>query len=554
MKENLKLIKYVHEVHEIKNEINDNSDNELDLSDEDNKNRSHTSHKNECEYLVKLIENIISFSLDNKILIIYMQSSFWEKIINEYNIPNFENIDNIYNFRRLYMKYHKLINDLYIKDTESKEKYNTIKNDINRFYEKDEFAFILNKNIKNFLEEKSNSLRKIEKLCVIEQFNPYYSIRYTDDMQRYKNMRETYIFDYIDFNQNTQSFIKTFKHLNFETIFEENIIDYINKLTEKIKDIKTFGNIIHLIEVNRIKKEKQSLYFNILKKKYKNIFENEIKLIKNEYELNQAIKIIAEFIGQLFIYEKNNNFLIEEISKLDEKIKSLIYIELLTTYKDEKYKNLINFIYDIYVKNINTKKGREDIINFLKKLPNKEKNYFIFEKLLEECIFTKEEFFSPNENYKIKTLCYLNKELKKESEKFNILKQSINGNKSAKNLVNLLDGITLDLEKGKILKKDLENFLKLKKPQKKEKDENENKGIKKDENENEIDKNNIEDITEKLELISLVLINYDPIAKYSRYKHDINLINEKIEKLNYIKDSLMIFVHYFILKRKYFMN
>ena len=86
MKENLKLIKYAHEVHEIKNEINDNSDNELDLSDEDNKNRSHTSHKNECEYLVKLIENIISFSLDNKILIIYMQSTFWEKIINEYYI------------------------------------------------------------------------------------------------------------------------------------------------------------------------------------------------------------------------------------------------------------------------------------------------------------------------------------------------------------------------------------------------------------------------------------------------------------------------------------
>ena len=39
-------------------------------------------------------------------------------------------------------------------------------------------------------------------------------------------------------------------------MFEEIISDYINKLTGKIEDIQTFGNIINLIEINRIKEEK----------------------------------------------------------------------------------------------------------------------------------------------------------------------------------------------------------------------------------------------------------------------------------------------------------
>ena len=197
-------------------------------------------------------------------------------------------------------------------------------------------------------------------------------------------------------------------------MFENNISDYINKITGKIKDIQTFGNVIKLIDVTRIIEEKQRDYFRILKEKYKNIIENDIKSIKGEAEMNNAIKIIAEFVSKLFLYEKNNSFINDKIKKIDDKIKSLIYIELITEYKGEEYKELKNYIYDIYLNNIEKKEGRDNIIKLVQKLSVDEKKFFIYEKLLKKCKFKKEEFFSNHENYKIKTLCSLKKELEEE--------------------------------------------------------------------------------------------------------------------------------------------
>ena len=65
-----------------------------------------------------------------------------------------------------------------------------------------------------------------------------------------------------------------------------------------------------------------------------------------------------------------------------------------------------------------------------------------------------------------------------------------------------------------IVKKDLEKFL----------NENEDSYVK-----------------DKLDLISLIMTNYNPITKYADYKRNIVDINEKVEKLKFIKDSLMIF-------------
>ena len=99
--------------------------------------------------------------------------------------------------------------------------------------------------------------------------------------------------------------------------------------------------------------------------------------------------------------------------------------------------------------------------------------------MLEKCQFTKEEFFSNHENDKIQTLCLLNAELsdesqkdedqnkKKEEKKLNILEQAQQGNKYAESLVTILDSIIKDLQKGIIVKKDLEKFLNIKKNKKK---------------------------------------------------------------------------------------
>ena len=45
--------------------------------------------------------------------------------------------------------------------------------------------------------------------------------------------------------------------MNFEEIFPENKKDFINKITSKIKDIPTFGNIIKLIDITRIQEKKK---------------------------------------------------------------------------------------------------------------------------------------------------------------------------------------------------------------------------------------------------------------------------------------------------------
>ena len=511
---NLKLMKYTDNNIE-KNEIN------------------HFRVKKEFDKINELIMEIIEYSKKERILVIYLKSTFWINLVKEYNYPNLENIRNIHILRDLFKNYNELINDLYEENKKSQEYknnkddiYYNIKNDINRYYGRDEFAFILNKNINNFIE---------------------------NDKERYKYNRQTYIFDYINFDKITETFIKTFRYLNFETVFEENIVDYINKITGKIKDIQTFGNIIKLVNVEEIKYDKQKEYYLILEEKYKLFVKDNIKLIKEEKELNKGIKIIAEFISKIFLFENKNRFLDEEISLLENNIKSLIYLELISTYNEEKYKNQKNHIYEIYLEKCSTKEGRDNIIELIRKLKYDDIKYFIYEKLLQKYVFTQEEFFSNQENYKIQTLCLLNKELFKESQKENeknkkreikldILYQALQGNIYAENLVKTLDNIVSDLERGNITKKDLQRFLNIK--NEKVWEEGDEKEQEKDKNESkqincEIDHDQY--VKDKLQLITLIIEKYDPIAKYAEYKKNIEYINEQEKKLKFIKDSLMIY-------------
>ena len=61
-----------------------------------------------------------------------------------------ENINICYRLREIFKEYNKLINMLY-KDSNDENKSN-IRKDINNYYLRDEFAFILNNNITKYLE------------------------------------------------------------------------------------------------------------------------------------------------------------------------------------------------------------------------------------------------------------------------------------------------------------------------------------------------------------------------------------------------------------------
>ena len=475
-------------------------------------------------------------------------------------------IDNIYKLRELFKKYNKLINDLFDEDINEdskvkkikKKKKDEIKFDINNCYERDEFAILLNKNLKDFFIKNKDKNTNGEILSLLEKYNPYFSFKNLDDKKRYKNKREIYIFDYINFSETTPIFIKYFRNFNFEIMFENNINDYINILTGKIKDIQTFDNVTKLVNINRLKKDIQKNYIEILKEKYKLIV-MDIKLIKEKDELYEVSKIIARFVSKVFLFEKNNNFLDDKIEKLDNEIKNLIYIELINKYNNEEYKEQNEHIYDIYLNKIEAEEGRYNVLKFMEKLSGEDKKYFIYEKLLKKCEFTKEEFFSSEENYKIKTLCFLKYELEnyklkendfiyneKYEKDLDLNYQAEQGNKAASYIINLLDEIRRDLDNGNILKKDLEKFLKIKEikkiKDKKSKDKYDVKDefikIRDEEEEKEKEK---QEVIEKLGLISLILSNYDPYRKYHDYKKNIENINEEIKRLIFIKDSLMIY-------------
>ena len=218
------------------------------------------NEKNEIDNIIKSIKEIIEYSTDNKILIIYLKSEFWIHLLKQYNKPDYENIDSCHRLRDIFKEYHNLIDTLYKDITNENEK--KIKKDIDQYYRRDEFAFILNNNIKKFLqiqEIENPKFSDAEKLGIVEKYNPYYNTKDKDDIERYKNNRETAIFNNIYFRNATDAFKQTFHNLNFEEMFKENIAEFINKILSKIEDISTFGTVMELIDVERIKKKKNRL-------------------------------------------------------------------------------------------------------------------------------------------------------------------------------------------------------------------------------------------------------------------------------------------------------
>ena len=265
--------------------------------------------KNKIDSIIKLIKEIIEYSKNNDILIIYLKIEFWINLLKQYNKPDLENINSCYSLRLLYKEYYNLINTLYKDSTNENEKI--IKKDIKRYYVRDEFAFILNDNIKKFIEINNDTLLDEEKLGIVEKYNPYYNTVDMADIDRYKNMRETYIFNNINFRNPTKTFKETFKMLNFEIMFKENLEEFINKIISKIEDISTFGTVLELIDVSLIEKKKKD-YYDLLKDKYVLIIINQIKLLKEGNELNKAININKK-------YEKMKQYIYDIfLNKLDD--------------------------------------------------------------------------------------------------------------------------------------------------------------------------------------------------------------------------------------------
>lgn len=212
--------------------------------------------KTELDNILSIVEQLIEYSKDNSILAIYLKTGFWKYLLKQYSKPDLTYIDDCYRIRSLFKKYKDLINNLY-KKTSDKNELNR-KDDINRYNDRDEFAFDLNLNIKELFELKKDKYNDEEKLGMIKKYNPYFNSDKIEDVKKYQNLRDTDIFNNINFKNPTEEFKLSFKILNFEEAFKEKINEFINKMTSKIVDISTFGTIIEIIDTKLIDNDKKN--------------------------------------------------------------------------------------------------------------------------------------------------------------------------------------------------------------------------------------------------------------------------------------------------------
>ena len=458
----------------------------------------------EIDNIINSLEDIIDYSNNKEQLVIYLPSKFWIYLLNQYNKSNLQNIDNCHKLRNIFKKYFNSINQLF-KDNKEDNYIQIFASDIKQCYEKDEFAYILNKNISDFIKSNKNKLSNSEIIAIVTKFNPYFNYLDKDDAEKYIQKRNVSFLDFINFDNFDEQFITTFQRSNFLLIFNNNIPEFLDKLTSKIKNISDLNIIIELIDINQINDQINN-YYSLLKDKYEFFIKKEIEGIKNQEKLNKAAKILTKFIIKIYLQEKNYNFLKESISKLDYNIKALIYKELLTKFTGNEYKSIKKYLYNIFLKDLNNVDTLIKLINIL----NTEAKKNFMKELIEKCLFTKNEFYSKNEMIKIKLLCELNE---KENIKINFFSNYY--------LEETLTDILKDLENGLLSKNKLEEFL----------GKNEQRAKK-------------EKIIKKLGLIKIVLNEFTPEKKYLELNNIIEEMNNIIKKLNFIKNSLFVFHKY----------
>ena len=442
--------------------------------------------------IIERIKSINEYSEKIKKLLVYFKSVFWKKkLLEEFGKPLPKFFEICLNLRDVFFKYNKIVQSVC-----DRERDKDIIEDIINFGNNDEFAVVLNHNIKKFFRIKKGKINNSEILGYIQEYNPYYREK------EYKNKREPYILDNLVFeydicNQDDElielhnNFIQTFRLLEYEDIFKENMAKFIDLMVNKITDISSFDTVIDLIAVDKIK-EKVDYYIEKLKNKYEKTVKTELKKL-TDIKQKKSAEIIAKFEKLIFEQENNCNFLRNSISKLE--MCPLIYIQLIIKCKDNKYRKMKEFIYQEFLNNINI---IDSIISLIDSLESNDKNNFLKE-LMKKCRFTSDEFYSKKDNNKINLLyeLYKNKKIQKISA----------------DIKSTLENIFKDIDEQEIDKNKLEEFF----------------------------KNPEEVIKKRLELVKLYFDKFEPENLYEQLKRSLENINKDIEVLSKIKTSLSIF-------------
>ena len=307
-----------------------------------------------------LINNIIIFSREKKKLLIYFTNDFWDYLLNHCCLlvdndieKTKKNIEICFDLREKFIKYYELVQLLY-------KKKGTIKTECEAYYEKDEYAFNLDKNIM-FIIKEDQTIENIE----ILNFIKHYDIYCQND--KYFNRMDIEIFEKINIEKIDDEFIDEFKKMNFEIIFKDKIEDYLLKLSDKIKKIQDFDSILKLVNEKNLEEKQKINYLNLLKRIYNSLIQ-EKKLYENE-GLEKNIKVLSNLTNFLYINEKNLEFLKQNIGALETKIKNKIYIELIHICNEQQYNKMKEFIEAQFLNSLNLEHLNE-FNDFIKNLKN----------------------------------------------------------------------------------------------------------------------------------------------------------------------------------------
>ena len=287
-------------------------------------NEDNAEEKQENEIIFKIIKkigSIIKYSKERNIFFLYFTNEFWKEILNYNSKPNIDKIYICSELRKAFNEYNELVMNIF-KD----KKQFTIKNEANSYYDRDEFAFRLDQEIREYIN-RNKTLQNIEKLQTIKVYNPYYN----EEKYYIKDSKvDAEIFNLFDLNNIDNEFIDDFRNMNFEEIFKENIVEYINKITSKIKSISDFEIILRLINIDNI--SEKNIYLDALNKKYNSIIKPKIESLNGE-NLTEAIQIVAKLAIINYMYEtedkKKFNFIEKKIKRLDKSIIPNIFIEII---------------------------------------------------------------------------------------------------------------------------------------------------------------------------------------------------------------------------------
>ena len=362
---------------------------------------------------------------------------------------------------------------------------------------KDEVIIVMNMNNRT-LKFIINNEDKGESYTNIPIEKPIFPIVIMDKENDSIEIKECYPYsDNINLDKNSEEFTETFRRLEIVTMLKDKIIEFLNIMISKIKNIYDLGTVLELIDIKKISKVDE--FFAQLKKKYETNIKKQLKSL-NYKELNKPAKILAKFFDFIYIHEKNCDFVEKNIEKLDKKINFLIINELVRICKGDDYQKIKGFIYPKFFNELEMV-DTDDIINLIHSMDQYDKKMFL-EELMKKCQFTKEEYFSKNKNKKIDLLCQLNEK--------GLLRKIDDESKSFRNIENIMQQIWKDLE-GEIIIKKLEEFL---------------------ENEENI-------VIKRLGLIKIISRDFNPKKLYKFLKIMIEQVKSSINRLSYIKNSLL---------------